>query len=202
MSTPAPGLTLCPPREPSAEEYIAHVDVNSFYVSCERAFDPRLVGRPVIVLSNNDGCAVARSDEAKALGVEMGAPWFKLAPTATSMSVIGAICCGTIPSLFIPDWARNHHILRPPRLAVHTVAGQHENSVSTRHWSTNSHRPSSLSMSSTICPEGRVASMTTKDGKFSISRYAASNACKCPSASVSVARLSIRACARSAGIAK
>ncbi|MGL3808133.1 Y-family DNA polymerase [Paeniglutamicibacter sp. R2-26] len=54
------------------------MDVNSFYVSCERAFDPTLIGRPVIVLSNNDGCAVARSDEAKALGVEMGAPWFKL----------------------------------------------------------------------------------------------------------------------------
>ena len=62
----------------SPEEYIAHVDVNSFYVSCERAFEPTLIGRPVIVLSNNDGCAVARSDEAKTLGVEMGAPWFKL----------------------------------------------------------------------------------------------------------------------------
>lgn len=64
-------------------DYIAHVDVNSFYVSCERAFDPTLIGRPVIVLSNNDGCAVARSDEAKALGVEMGAPWFKVASDAT-----------------------------------------------------------------------------------------------------------------------
>ncbi|GAA1495398.1 Y-family DNA polymerase [Paeniglutamicibacter kerguelensis] len=59
------------------------MDVNSFYVSCERAFDPTLIGRPVIVLSNNDGCAVARSDEAKALGVEMGAPWFKLETDAT-----------------------------------------------------------------------------------------------------------------------
>jgi DNA polymerase V len=68
--------------QPDSNKYIAHVDVNSFYVSCERAFDPTLVGRPVIVLSNNDGCAVARSDEAKALGIEMGAPWFKLAPTA------------------------------------------------------------------------------------------------------------------------
>ncbi|MBM7767529.1 nucleotidyltransferase/DNA polymerase involved in DNA repair [Glutamicibacter nicotianae] len=63
-------------------EYIAHVDVNSFYVSCERVFDPKLDARPVIVLSNNDGCAVARSSEAKALGVEMGAPWFKLAADA------------------------------------------------------------------------------------------------------------------------
>ena len=64
------------------QEYIAHVDVNSFYVSCERVFDPTLEGRPVIVLSNNDGCAVARSSEAKALGIEMGAPWFKLAADA------------------------------------------------------------------------------------------------------------------------
>ncbi len=61
---------------------IALVDVNSFYVSCERVFDPRLVGRPGVVLSNNDGCVVARSDEAKALGIEMGTPWFQLAAQA------------------------------------------------------------------------------------------------------------------------
>ena len=70
-----------PPLE-TRQTYIAHVDVNSFYVSCERAFDPTLEGRPVIVLSNNDGCAVARSSEAKALGIEMGAQWFKLAADA------------------------------------------------------------------------------------------------------------------------
>ncbi|GAB4315487.1 MAG: Y-family DNA polymerase [Candidatus Sumerlaeia bacterium] len=52
----------------------ALVDCNNFYVSCERVFDPSLEGRPVVVLSNNDGCVIARSDEAKALGVEMGAP--------------------------------------------------------------------------------------------------------------------------------
>lgn len=57
---------------------IAHVDVNSFFVSAERAFDPSLEGVPTIVLSNNDGCAVARSAEAKALGISMGDPWFKL----------------------------------------------------------------------------------------------------------------------------
>lgn len=56
----------------------ALVDVNNFYVSCERVFHPALVNRPVVVLSNNDGCAVARSNEVKALGVKMGAPWFKL----------------------------------------------------------------------------------------------------------------------------
>lgn len=53
---------------------IALIDCNNFYVSCERLFDPRLNGRPVVVLSNNDGCAVARSDEAKALGIKMGEP--------------------------------------------------------------------------------------------------------------------------------
>jgi len=53
-------------------------DGNSFYCSCERVFDPSLEGRPVIVLSNNDGCAVARTPEAKALGIRMGDPWFKI----------------------------------------------------------------------------------------------------------------------------
>ena len=56
----------------------ALVDVNNFYVSCERAFNPRLAHVPVVVLSNHDGCAVARSNEVKALGVKMGAPWFEI----------------------------------------------------------------------------------------------------------------------------
>lgn len=56
----------------------ALVDCNNFYVSCERVFRPDLEGRPVVVLSNNDGCAVARSAEAKAIGVPMGEPAFKL----------------------------------------------------------------------------------------------------------------------------
>ncbi|RSU53971.1 Y-family DNA polymerase [Sphingomonas sp. S-NIH.Pt15_0812] len=53
---------------------IALIDCNNYYVSCERAFDASLVGVPVIVLSNNDGCAIARSQEAKALGIKMGDP--------------------------------------------------------------------------------------------------------------------------------
>jgi len=56
----------------------ALVDVNNFYVSCERVFKPKLEGIPMVVLSNNDGCAVARSNEVKALGVKMGTPWFKM----------------------------------------------------------------------------------------------------------------------------
>ena len=56
----------------------ALVDCNNFYASCERVFDPALNGKPVVVLSNNDGCAIARSNEAKALGIKMGAPWHQI----------------------------------------------------------------------------------------------------------------------------
>ena len=57
---------------------IALIDCNNFYASCERLFKPSLNGKPVVVLSNNDGCVIARSNEAKALGIEMGAPAFML----------------------------------------------------------------------------------------------------------------------------
>ena len=56
----------------------ALVDCNNFYASCEKLFDPALVRVPLVVLSNNDGCIIARSAEAKALGVPMGAPWFQV----------------------------------------------------------------------------------------------------------------------------
>ena len=55
-------------------EAIALIDCGNFYVSCERVFAPGLVGRPVVVLSNNDGCVISRSQEAKALGIGMGTP--------------------------------------------------------------------------------------------------------------------------------
>ena len=54
------------------------VDCNNFYVSCERVFNPSLIGRPVVVLSNNDGCVISRSNEAKALGIPMGQPAYQL----------------------------------------------------------------------------------------------------------------------------
>ena len=57
---------------------IGLVDGNNFFVSCERVFNRRLVGRPVAVLSNNDGCCVSRSNEFKALGIPMGTPYFQL----------------------------------------------------------------------------------------------------------------------------
>ncbi|KQO98628.1 Y-family DNA polymerase [Leifsonia sp. Leaf264] len=96
---------------------IGLVDVNNFFVSCERVFDPKLHGVPTVVLSNNDGCVVARSAEAKALGIKMGDPWFQLAPLAKhwnlqhrssnyelygdlssrAFEVIGRFCAGVEP---------------------------------------------------------------------------------------------------------
>lgn len=67
---------------------IALVDCNNFYVSCERVFNPQLEGKPVVVLSNNDGCAVARSNEVKALGVRMGQPWFQLKDLARKHGIV------------------------------------------------------------------------------------------------------------------
>ncbi|QLI81694.1 Y-family DNA polymerase [Chitinibacter fontanus] len=67
---------------------IALVDVNNFYVSCQRVFEPHLVGKPVVVLSNNDGCIISRSAEAKALGIPMAAPWHQLSQFARAHGVI------------------------------------------------------------------------------------------------------------------
>ena len=67
--------------------HVALVDCNSFYASCEQVFRPDLIGKPVIVLSNNDGCVVARSAEAKALGIEMGVPLFQIKPLVAKHKV-------------------------------------------------------------------------------------------------------------------
>jgi DNA polymerase V len=67
-------------RKTSIDHMKAIVDCNSFYVSCERLFKPHLDKHPVVVLSNNDGCIISRSDEAKKLGVEMAGPYFKAKP--------------------------------------------------------------------------------------------------------------------------
>ena len=56
---------------------IGIIDCNNFYVSCERLFNPESVGRPTVVLSNNDGCVIARSQEAKKFGIKMGEPFFQ-----------------------------------------------------------------------------------------------------------------------------
>ncbi|MDP4026894.1 Y-family DNA polymerase [Methylobacterium sp. NEAU 140] len=65
----------------------ALIDGNSFYCSCERVFDPKLAAVPVIVLSNNDGCAIARTSEAKVLGIRMGEPYFKIRDLCRSHGV-------------------------------------------------------------------------------------------------------------------
>lgn len=72
----------------SAPARIALIDGNNFYCSCERAFNPRLEGKPLVVLSNNDGCVVARSAEVKALGVKMGVPWHQLKELAKQHGII------------------------------------------------------------------------------------------------------------------
>ena len=69
-------------------QHIALVDCNNFYVSCERIFRPDLNKVPVVVLSNNDGCVVSRSNEAKALGVRMGQPWFECKPLAEEHGIL------------------------------------------------------------------------------------------------------------------
>lgn len=67
--------------------YFILADCNNFYASCERVFNPKLEGCPIIVLSNNDGCVVARSQEAKKLGIKMGEPYFKIKDFCSRMRV-------------------------------------------------------------------------------------------------------------------
>ncbi len=68
---------------------IALIDVNNFYVSCERVFNPKLKNKPVVVLSNNDGCAISRSNEVKDLGIAMGAPWFRMQDLVKQHGIVG-----------------------------------------------------------------------------------------------------------------
>ena len=69
-------------------QQLALVDCNNFYVSCERVFRPDLKNTPVVVLSNNDGCVVSRSNEAKALGIKMGQPWFQCRALADEHGIL------------------------------------------------------------------------------------------------------------------
>jgi DNA polymerase V len=70
------------------QKLFALVDCNNFYVSCERLFNPKLEGKPVVVLSNNDGCVVSRSSEAKALGVKMGVPLYQISALVKSAGIV------------------------------------------------------------------------------------------------------------------
>ena len=77
------------------EQLFALVDCNNFYVSCERVFNPSLIGKPVVVLSNNDGCAIARSKEAKAVGIPMGAVAFEYREIFEKLEIIA--CSSNYP---------------------------------------------------------------------------------------------------------
>ena len=70
------------------DKVFALIDCNAFYVSCERVFNPKLNNRPVVALSNNDGCIISRSKEAKALGIKMGVPLFKVKDIVEKEKVI------------------------------------------------------------------------------------------------------------------
>ena len=69
-------------------QQLALVDCNNFYVSCERVFRPDLAKVPIVVLSNNDGCVVSRSNEAKAIGIRMGQPWFECKELAEEHGIL------------------------------------------------------------------------------------------------------------------
>ena len=76
------------PAETRSPEIVGLVDGHCYYVSCHRLFEPRLEGRPVVVLSNNDSAVVSRSDEAKALGVKMSQPRSELEPLVRHQGLI------------------------------------------------------------------------------------------------------------------
>lgn len=69
------------------QQLFALIDINNCYVSCERVFNPQLNGKPVVVLSNNDGCVVSRSNEAKALNIGMAIPWYEIEQEALQAGV-------------------------------------------------------------------------------------------------------------------
>jgi len=98
----------------------ALVDVNNFYASCEAVFDPRLRSKPLVVLSNNDGCVVARSAEAKARGVRMGEPWHQLKARPEGQ---GVIAYSSNYSLYADMSTRVMQILRDlaPAIEVYSI---------------------------------------------------------------------------------
>jgi len=71
----------------NSKKKVALIDCNSFYVSCERLFNPKIQNMPVVVLSNNDGCVISRSTEAKKIGIKMGEPYFKVKELAKKNNV-------------------------------------------------------------------------------------------------------------------
>jgi len=96
---------------------IALVDCNNFYVSCERVFQPKLEGKPVVVLSNNDGCVVSRSQEVKEFGIKMAVPWFQVKDIAKRHGIIALSSNYTLYADFsnrvmrlLSQWSPNQEI--------------------------------------------------------------------------------------------
>lgn len=102
------------------KKLIALVDCNNFYVSCERVFNPKLISKPVIVLSNNDGCIIARSQEAKNLGIAMGSPLFENLPL---LKKNGIISCSSNYTLYGDMSRRVMETLRlfTPDLQIYSI---------------------------------------------------------------------------------
>jgi len=98
----------------------ALVDCNNFYASCERVFNPKLIGKPIVVLSNNDGCVIARSEEAKNLGIEMGTPAFK---SETQFKSLGVEVLSSNYALYGDMSARVMSTMRPhiPGMEVYSI---------------------------------------------------------------------------------
>jgi DNA polymerase V len=96
------------------------VDGNNFYVSCERVFNPKLIGKPVVVLSNNDGCVVSRSNEAKKIGIKMGEPLFKCRRLIDHYKVV---CLSSNYTLYADMSERVVSVLREfsPDLEVYSI---------------------------------------------------------------------------------
>ena len=110
-----------PPNAVSLDRPVfALVDCNNFYASCEKLFDPRLKTRPVVVLSNNDGCVVARSAEVKALGIPMGVPWFQLQAQARKH---GIVACSSNYALYADMSNRVVEVLSSfsPKIEVYSI---------------------------------------------------------------------------------
>jgi len=99
---------------------LALVDCNNFYASCERVFQPALRGKPIVVLSNNDGCVVARSNEAKALGIGMGEPWHTC---SARMDTKGVVVRSSNYSLYGDMSARVMRVLGQftPNLEIYSI---------------------------------------------------------------------------------
>ena len=99
---------------------VALVDCNNFYASCERVFQPELRGRPVVVLSNNDGCVIARSNEAKALGIPMGEAWHL---TRARVNASGVIVRSSNYTLYGDMSARVMKVLADftPKLEIYSI---------------------------------------------------------------------------------